>query len=53
MQKNAMENKIGNNTSEHVAAVGTESNIKFRSLDDLVEDLLKALSEWNSDGAQQ
>ena len=43
-------------TSEHIAEVGTDSNTIFRWSDDLVEDLLKALSNfktvmefWNKD----
>ena len=52
MQKNAMKNKMGNNTSKYIAAVGTDSNTKFKWLVDLV-DLLEALSNLNSDGAPQ
>ena len=53
MQKNAMKNKMGNNTSKYVAAVGTDSNTKFKWLDDLVDDLLETLSNLNSDGTPQ
>ena len=35
-----MKNKMASNTSEHVAAAGTESNTKFKWSDGLVEDLL-------------
>ena len=34
-----MKNKNPNNTSEQVAAAGTDSNIKFKWSDALVEDL--------------
>ena len=43
MGKNAIGNKMANNTSEHVVAAGTDSNTKFKWLDDFVVDLLKAL----------
>ena len=42
---------MGNNTSKYVAAVGTDLNTKLKWLDDLVDDLLEALSNLNSDGA--
>ena len=51
MQRNAMKNKMGNNTSKYVAAVGTDLNTKLKWLDDLVDDLLEALSNLNNDGA--
>lgn len=44
---------MDNNTSNYVAAVGTDLNIKFRWLDKLVQDLHEALSNLNSDGAPQ
>ena len=48
MQKSSMKNKMGNNTSKHVAAAGTYSNTKFRWQDDLLEDLLKALGNFKT-----
>ena len=42
---------MDNNTSNYIAAVGMDSNIKFRWLDELAEDLHEALSNLNSDGA--
>ena len=44
MRKSSMKNKIVDNTSDHASAASTDSNTKFKWLDDLVEDLLKALS---------
>ena len=35
-------------TSEHIAAAGTDSNTKFKLLDDLAEDLLKAPSNFKT-----
>ena len=43
MGKSAIDCKMANNTSEHVAAAGTDSNTKFKWSDDFVVDLLKAL----------
>ena len=43
MGKSAIDNKMANSTSEHVVAAGTDSNTKFKWLDDFVVDLLKAL----------
>ena len=37
---------MANNTSQHVAAAGTGSNTKFNWSANLVEDLLKALSNF-------
>ena len=37
---------MANNTSEHVAAASTDSNTKFEWLDNLVEDVPKALSNF-------
>ena len=42
------EKQMVNNTKEHIAAAGTDSNTKFRWSDDLVEDLLKALSNFET-----
>ena len=44
MRKSSMKNKMANNASEQVAAAGADSNTKFKWSDDLVQDLLKALS---------
>ena len=41
MLKSSMKNKLANNTDQHVAAAGTDSNSKFKCSDDLAEDLLK------------
>ena len=46
MQKSLMKNKMANNTSKHIIAAGTDSNTKFKWSDDLVDDLLKALSNF-------
>ena len=43
-----MKNKMTNNKSELVAAVGTDSNTKFKWSDDLIEDMLKALSNFRT-----
>ena len=43
-----MKNKMTNNISEHVAAAGTDSNSKFKWSDDLVENLLKAPSNFKT-----
>ena len=45
-----MKSKMANNTStsEQKAASGTDSNTKFKWSDDLVEDLLKALSNFKT-----
>ena len=43
-----MKNKMTNNTGKHVAAASTESNTKFKWSDELVEDLLKALSNFKT-----
>ena len=48
MRKNSMKSKMANDTSEHVAAAGTDSNTEFKWSDDLVEDLLKALSNFKT-----
>lgn len=42
--KRSMKSKMANNTSEHVAVAGTDSDAKFKQSDDLSEDLLKAFS---------
>ena len=41
-------NKMANNISEHVSAADTDLNTKFKWLDDLVEYLLKALSNFKT-----
>ena len=46
IRKISMKNKTANNTSEHVAAAGIGSNTKFNWSANLVEDLLKALSNF-------
>ena len=48
MRKSSMKNKMGNNTTDHVAAAGTDSNNKFKWPVDLVQDLLKALSNFKT-----
>ena len=48
MRKSSMKNKMANNTSEHVVAAGIDSNTNFNWSDDLVEDLLKALSNFKT-----
>ena len=50
MRKSSMKTKMANNTStgEQKAASGTDSNTKFKWSDDLVEDLLKALSNFKT-----
>ena len=48
MWKISVKNKIANNTNKHVAAEGTDSNKKFKWLDDLFEDLLKALINFKT-----
>ena len=48
MLKSSMKNKLVNNSSEQVAAACTDSNSKFKGSDDLVEDLLKALSNFKT-----
>ena len=39
MWKSSIKNKMANNTSEQVAAAGTDSDTKFKWPDDFVEDL--------------
>ena len=39
---------MANNTSEEVAAAGTDANTKFIWSDDIVEDLFKALSNFKT-----
>ena len=46
MWKSSMKNKMAKNTCNHVAEAGTDSNTKFQWWDYLVEDLLKALSNF-------
>ena len=41
-------NKMANNISEHVSAADTDLNTKFKWSDDLVEYLLKALSNFKT-----
>ena len=53
MRKSSMKNKMANNTSKHIAAAGVDSNTKFKWPDDLVEDLLKALSNFKTDKPRQ
>ena len=48
MRKSSMKSKMANNTSEHIAAAGTDSNTKFKWSDDLVEDLLKDLINFKT-----
>lgn len=48
MRKSSTKNKMTNNTSQHVAAAGTGSNTKSTWSDDLVQDLLKALSNFKT-----
>ena len=48
MKKLLMKNKMANNTSKHLAAVCTDPNAKSKWLNDLVEDLLKALSNFKT-----
>ena len=48
MRKSSMKNKIANNTHEHVAAAGIDLNTKCKWSDDLVEDLIKALSNFKT-----
>ena len=48
MWKISVKNKIANNTNKHVAVEGTDSNKKFKWLDDLFEDLLKALINFKT-----
>ena len=48
-----MKNKTADNTSEHVAAAGIGSNTKFNWSANLVEDLLKALSNFKPVGEFQ
>ena len=43
-----MKNKMANITSENVAATGTNSNTIFKWSDELVEDLLKDLSNFKT-----
>ena len=43
-----MKNKMPNITSENVAATGTDSNTIFKWSDELVEDLLKDLSNFKT-----
>ena len=42
------EKQMVNNTNEHTATAGTDSNTTFRWSDELVEDLLKALSNFET-----
>ena len=46
MWKSSMKNKMAKNTCNHVAEAGADSNTKFQWWDYLVEDLLKALSNF-------
>ena len=39
---------MADNTSEHVAAAGTDSNTKFKSLEELSENLIKVLSNFKT-----
>ena len=49
MLKSSIKDKLASNTSEHVAAAGsTDSNFEFKWSDDLVEDLLKTLSNFKT-----
>ena len=48
MWKSSVKNKIANNTNKHVSAEGTDSNKKFKWLDDLFEDLLKAFINFKT-----
>ena len=48
MRKSSMKNKIASNTHEHVAAAGIDLNTKCKWSDDLVEDLIKALSNFKT-----
>ena len=48
MRKSSMKSRVTNNTSDRVAATGTDSNIIFKWSDDLIEDLLKALSSFKT-----
>ena len=43
-----MKNKMTNNRSGDLAPGGTDSNNKFKWSDDLVEDLLKVLSNFKT-----
>ena len=43
-----MKNKVTNNRSGDLAAAGTDSNTKFKWSNDLVENLLKVLSNFTS-----
>ena len=42
------EKLLANNTIEHVAAAGIDSNSKFKWSDNLVQDFLKALSNFET-----
>ena len=48
MWKSSMKNKIAKNKCEHVAEAGTYSNTKFKWWDDLIEDFIKALSNFKT-----
>ena len=48
MEKTLMKNKMVNNTSEQVAAAGTDSSTKFKWSKELAEDLLKPLSNFKA-----
>ena len=48
MRKMSMKNKMVNNTSDHLVAASTDSNTKFKWSDGLVEDILKALSNFKT-----
>ena len=49
MLKTSIKDKLVSNTSKHVAAAGcANSNFEFNWSDDLVEDLLKTLSNFKT-----
>ena len=48
MRKALMKSKMVNNTSEQVAAAGTDSSTKFKWSKELAEDLLKAFSNFKA-----